>query len=506
MTPRALRQLSVWGWLILVPILNWPAARLPFERDEGEYALAATIAASGGIPYRDVFLQKPPGIILAYRALIAATDGSALAIHVALLVLYILTAALLGAIAWRLSGRALAAALSIILYALALSIPLFQASAANAEAFMVGAVVAAAYTLVRAAKSTRPIAWVVMCGLAIGVAGMMKQTAAPHALWLFGGLIFVAPTQRDRWRWPLIACLVAVAVAAAISAPYFRVGAGRELLDGVIWHNLEYRGGQLERAFKLRAHVPVIEAMLVGVVLGLVTLIGIAILARKRQWWHVVVLGGWVASAWVGVSVNAVYRGHYLLQLLPPLVLFAALALLKAPAQARIVVAPLIVVFWILAGGVQWGATETVLADQRYGTSMFHNAALVGNWVSKQQQRSLYILGSEPEIYYYADAVPTSRYVIQNPLFGGFASSDARQREVWVAVSRAKPAWIITVAPAAIPLFPESNRWLVTQVDALLNAAYRPRIVAVRGRVQLSAIESEPTGSERQITVWERVR
>jgi hypothetical protein len=58
------RYLLVWSCLALVPILNWPATALPFERDEGEYLWAATLGARGGVPYRDAFLQKPPGIIL----------------------------------------------------------------------------------------------------------------------------------------------------------------------------------------------------------------------------------------------------------------------------------------------------------------------------------------------------------------------------------------------------------------------------------------------------------
>ena len=69
------RRLFVWACLALVPILNWPATVLPFERDEGEYLWAATVSARGGIPYRDVFLRKPSGINLAYRALLAITSG-----------------------------------------------------------------------------------------------------------------------------------------------------------------------------------------------------------------------------------------------------------------------------------------------------------------------------------------------------------------------------------------------------------------------------------------------
>jgi hypothetical protein len=492
------QSLFVWGCLALVPILNWPATALPFDRDEGEFLWAATIAARGGVPYRDVFLVRPPGIILAARAFLATTDGSARAVHIGLLIVYIFIAIGIGAIAWKVSGRAVVAALAITFYALSLSTPLYQASAITSEAFMGGAIVAGVYALLRARESHRVI-WVIVLGFALGLAGMMKQTAAPHVAWILPTIAFAAPTPRDRWRWPIVVCLAAAFAVAAVCLPYFFFGAGRELLDGVIWHTLEY-GHAIERGSKSRHDISSFH-----IALWLVALYGIVVLIRKRQWWSVIVLGGWVATAWIGVSAGSFYRGHYFLQLLPPIAILAAIALAEAPRRIRIAAIPLSVLYWLLSNGLQWTSNEAALAEQRYHTLFFENAVLVGRWLRQQPDRSLYALASEPEIYYYADATPVSRYVVHNSMFNGFASSRARQREVWDSLQRQRPRWIITVAPRqAIPFFSGADPWLINQVERLLAAEYRPRMAALGAKPALTTIGGVAP-SERQMTIWEKL-
>jgi hypothetical protein len=210
-------------------------------------------------------------------------------------------------------------------------------------------------------------------------------------------------------------------------------------------------------------------------------------------------------SALIGVRAGSVYRGHYFLQLLPPVTLLAAWVLANASRRIRIVAAPAALVYWFLSNGLQWGATQQTLSDQRYDTLFFYNSHLVGKWLRTQPDRSVYVFASEPEIYYYADATPVTRYVIQNPLFGGFSSSSDRQLEVWSALTRNKPRWIVTVAPPeVIPFFPGSDPWLVERVNELLAADYQPRVVAVRDHIQLADANRVPNLFSRQLTIWER--
>lgn len=497
-------RLRFWMWALLVPILNWPATAIPFERDEGEYLLAATINSHGGLAYRDVFIQKPPGIILLYRGLLALTDGSAQSIHIALLAVYMLTAIGIGAIAWKLTDRASVAALSIIFYAMSISTPLYQASAANTEAFMVGGIVLATYCLLKA-RETQRIRWVIVLGVALGVAGMMKQTAAPHALWLIPALAFSGANRKQRLLWPIVAVAVSAGVVLILCVPYLIGGAWKQLLDGVIFHNLEYSHAQLEKAFDNRMVASVADVDIFHVAIWVCAFAGFVVLTIQRRWWAVTMLGGWALTAWAGVSAGAFIRGHYLIQLIPPVVILAAFSFAIAPRLTRRAGAAIVILLWIAGLGFQWFSSSVALSDQRYHSHFFENAVLVGQYIRNQPDRSLYILASEPEIYFYARTTPVTRYVIQNPLFGGFASSPARQRETWTAIEKARPRWIVTVSPPnTIPFFRGSDPWLVDRVNALLARSYTQRVGTLLRGIALVPVERIPKEAARAMTVWER--
>jgi hypothetical protein len=498
------RDWLTWVWLALVPIANWPAAKIPFERDEGEYLLAATLANHGGLAYRDVFLQKPPGIVLLYRGLLQVTDGSAQSIHILLLGVYTLTALGLGVIALKLTTSRSVAAMSMIFFAMSLSTPMYQASAANTEAFMVAAIVFATYCLLKARETGRT-KWVVFLGFALGVAGMMKQTAAPHVLWFLPALVFAAKNQ-NRVRWPLIATAAATITVLSICMPYFLQGGGTQLLDGVIFHNFEYTNAKLEKAFYDRLDWINLDVELFHIALWLCAFMGFVLGIAKKSWWVVATLGAWALTAWVGVDAGSVFRGHYFIQLLPPVAIAAAYAIVVSPMRTRIGGTLAMIAFWTMSNGIQWHQRELVLAQQRYHTLFFNAAIVVGDWIRKQPDRSLYILGSEPEIYYYAGSTPVTRYVIQNPLFGGFASSPPRQSETWHAVTRARPKWIVTVSPrVAIPFFPGSDPWLLDRMDSLLVRRYTPRMATVSWGVALVPFERIPKRARRNMTIWERI-
>jgi hypothetical protein len=499
------KKYLVWIWALLVPILNWPATAVPFERDEGEYLLAATINGHGGLAYRDVFIQKPPGIILVYRALLALTDGSSQSIHIALLFVYTLTAIGIGAIAWKLAERTSVAALSIVLYAMSISTPLYQASAANTEAFMVAGIVLSTYSLLKA-RETQRLRWVILLGLALGAAGMMKQTAAPHVLWLIPALAFAAPTRKHRLLWPFVALIASASVVLLVCAPYFIGGAGKQMLDGVIYHNLEYSRAQLEKAFYDKIGEGGLDVDPFHIALWVCAFAGFVTLAVQRRWWAFAMLGGWSLTAWIGVSAGALMRGHYLIQLIPPVVILAAFSFAVAPRPTRKGAAAVVILLWIVAFGFQWFSSSVSLSDQRYHTHFFEDAVLVGRYIRNQSDRSLYVFGSEAEIYYYAGTKPITRYVISNPLFGGFQSSPARQREVWEAIRGARPKWIVTVSPTrTIPFFPGSDSWLFDRVNSLLREAYTQRTATLlRAKPALLPVEMIPRGEARNMTLWER--
>jgi hypothetical protein len=101
------------------------------------------------------------------------------------------------------------------------------------------------------------------------------------------------------------------------------------------------------------------------------------------------------------------------------------------------------------------------------------NAVSVADWLRARQPGPLFILGSEPEIHHESGLPAVTRYIICNPLFGGFRSSHARQLEVAEALRREPPEYIVRASPESIPSFPDSDRFLLDEVDRLLRDHYR---------------------------------
>ena len=59
----SLLAVAAIGAALLAPTLTYP-----FGRDQGVFAAAADIIERGGVPYRDIWDVKPPGIFYLYRA------------------------------------------------------------------------------------------------------------------------------------------------------------------------------------------------------------------------------------------------------------------------------------------------------------------------------------------------------------------------------------------------------------------------------------------------------
>src|SRR5437764_458261 len=114
--------------------------------DEGEYAWGADILARGGVPYRDNFLQKPPGIVLIYWATFQLAGTGFVPIHAAAALALGCTAYLLYRIGLTVGGPG-AGWLSGTLFLLAMLDRVDEVTAANGVLFMVLPVAGAALLL-----------------------------------------------------------------------------------------------------------------------------------------------------------------------------------------------------------------------------------------------------------------------------------------------------------------------------------------------------------------------
>ena len=483
-------------------VLRLGIASLPLERDEGEYAYIGRAWRDGLLPYRDAFDQKPPGVLVAYRALFALGIESVEGIHWmghAWLAAALVPVMLLG---WRLGGAAVGggAALSAAVLAMDSSV---LGNAANTEVFALLPLGLGVYCASRRGGAAMAVA----AGLCAGVALCMKQVTLPMVLWPIGYLaVRPWPVGREALRrgWAFAGGVGAVVGAAAL---YFvLVGAGRETWDAVVVHNLAYA-----------ASVPLAQyryTLAAG---------GGPVAAAQWPWWLAALAGtlamrgeerraaapiaAWLATSAVAASAGGYFRPHYFVFLVPPVALLgvagmAALARRVAGERRRAALtaaATLLAVAWPVGLHATYfrARSPELVSRDLYPYQPFAESVLAAEWIRRSSagDDTVFVYGSEPQILFHAGRRSASRYIILYPVYARAADAGARQAEVVAELERTRPRIVVVVLNTASlgpePLLP---RLLETRLREMLARDYAPAAATVVGPEGLARLV-EPRGA-----------
>ncbi|MGA3088935.1 MAG: glycosyltransferase family 39 protein [Terriglobales bacterium] len=178
--------------IVFVGAIRCRLADMPLERDEGEYAYAGQLILQDIPPYQLAYNMKLPGTYAAYAAILAVFGQTARGIHLGLLLvnavsvilLYVVTAHLLGRLAGTIAGSS---------YALLSTHQVVLGLAAHATHFVVLTALVGLVTLLRAEETKRTV-YYFWTGIAFGVTFLMKQPG----LFLAGFAFFYLAVQ----SWP----------------------------------------------------------------------------------------------------------------------------------------------------------------------------------------------------------------------------------------------------------------------------------------------------------------
>ncbi len=476
--------------LLLSLLLRLRFVSVPLERDEGDYAYIAWLINEGGVPYRDAFDQKPPGVYFIYLGFMKLFGFTTEGLHVGL---YIWT---LGTILFvYLVGRRVLSPVAGILAAAMFSVgsisPAFLGTAVNTESLMVLPLAAAAF--LAAAVLTQhdaPLSRCLLCGLMIGVATTLKQVAVTDGAF-FAVVIVVATIRARRPPRILVARLAMLALGAVVAwiplLAYFAAkGAVSNLFGDVLLHNLRYSSvvplsdypANLFRSMKLSL-IPYVWPYLVMAFLGLlVTAMRRGEKTEGFVWWFV---PGWLLTSFVGASVGGFYRQHYLLQTLAPLALLAGYFLdvatrrLSSPLVRRALCTAAVAL--PLAFNVRtffvYGPDQ--LSAVLYPGNPFVESKRVADLVRQQTSPTdkVLIVGSEPQILFYAQRHSASRYILTYPLMMDVDGAAERQVEMFAEAEVAQPPLVVVVNVFASHLAgPWTSSYLFDHVGALLEHDY----------------------------------
>lgn len=465
-----------WPWFapLLVALLLSPTLLYPFARDQAVFTYVGKTIAEGGMPYRDAWDLKPPGIYLAYAAFWQLSGSDAFRMMTVTRVADVLLACVTGLLLVLL-GRKLRnpwIGLAAAGWYAALYLQETYWGMAQAESWSNPLVLAAALLLMDRGSGSR-IPQSAAAGLLLGMVALLKPTALLPALpFLLSGSSDKsgAQTRSAKTAAVVIACAVVPALAAFLwlkaggawdayvdiqqgfVAPYARLHAPDmwKRVENVFGYTLGWS----------RDHWAPIALGVVGGLWSRKTsdapLLGKAAVA--------------LGMAWLGVCVQNKYFGYHWQPLLPFLALLAGVG--TAAVLERLY--PLIAPRWAVAAPLAWavsvaggdiaagaqrsaGAMSATEWNTRFGPPgrgdySFEADREVAEWLRKHSQPDdrIQIWGFEPAIYLMADRNCATRFFFNVPVAVEF-TPQAWRSEFLQVLNADPPEWLIVARNDAIP-------------------------------------------------------
>jgi 4-amino-4-deoxy-L-arabinose transferase-like glycosyltransferase len=188
------------GLVVLFAIVvRWQLREIPFERDEGLYAYFGHLLLDGAKPYIDFYEMKLPGLYYCYAIAIAIFGYSHSGIHIAFIVVNIVSILCIYETARRLMDKA-AGVIAAASFALLSLSPHLSGFTAQSE-HLVAMFTAAALLLMVMCVQTDKLVLALVCGLVMACGLFVKQTALFLAFFVGLGIIGRDLLQRPcNWR------------------------------------------------------------------------------------------------------------------------------------------------------------------------------------------------------------------------------------------------------------------------------------------------------------------
>jgi len=404
MTTRRTAILVALAAAGLAVLLRLPFLDAPLTADEGGYAEAARLWGRGATLYRDIWVDRPQGLILVFRGVLALGSSTETIRAVAAVVgaLSVLATMLL---AYRLTERRTIAFAAGLLMATAGSSPFLESFTLAGELLASFAAILSLLAFTAFLRS-RSLWWIVAAGLASGCALMIKQSGFDAALAIVAYLVLRKRRHAVR---PLVAFVAAGAApilaglfsAVSLHGWWFAVvgyrGSGDSLVTGSVAHRLGLLVDSLPGAAK-----------------GLGLLVFLAALGWRGS---PLLVRLWLGAAVLGVLGGGNFHFHYYLQLVPPLSILAGVGVERVLAnRMRVVAAALLGVAIATAAFTApvWfdGPRAQAEAIWPKDKHLQHDGPVVRYFREHTRPgQKVLVLWAAANVYYLADRAPVIPYM-----------------------------------------------------------------------------------------------
>jgi hypothetical protein len=488
-----------WAWaavgviLLMMAVARIHFLKVPLERDEGEYAYAGQLILQGCAPYDRVYNMKMPGIYAAYAGIMALCGQSCTGIHLGLLIVNGVTIILVFLLGRRLAGPSAGvfAAAAFAVMSLAQSV---LGPFAHAEHFVLPFALAGILLLLRATDRNSTAALLTGAVL-LGIGFLMKQHGAGFIL-LAGFYLLCREVRRQPLRLKSL-LLKGGVFTAGILLP-FGVTCLLLLHAGVFkrfWFWTVVYAREYVSLVPLRAGVLLLESEIPGIVLSAAAiwvLAGVGLLAlfiSRRLREHSLFLLGFLICSFLCTCPGFYFRNHYFLLLLPAIALLSGVGLAGiqqvlagSKLRAVTIAVPVVVGVGVLSAAMFQQKDFLSLTDVNvvsrvtYDDNPFPESLKIAEYIKAHTSSSdtVAILGSEPQILFYANRRSATGYIYAYPLMEPHPYALEMQKDMIQQIETAKPKFLVFVDVSMSWLAaPNSNTYILKWFQTYQDKYYK---------------------------------
>jgi hypothetical protein len=458
-----------WAWAAVILAIAFNAGvrlrllDMPLERDEGEYAYIGQLMLQGVPPYQSAYTMKFPGTAAAYALIMAVFGETPAGIHAGLIVVNTAGIVLLFLITRRLLDD-YAGAVAATVCALMSPSPSVLGLAAHATHFVVVAALGGLECQLRAMASGQR-RWWFAAGAGYGLAMLMKQ---PGLIFGVFGLCYALWVEARRkpaaWR---AGANKAAGLCAGLATPLALTCAALAVCG--VFGKFVFWTITYAREYGLLNSPTAIRAMLHGTLLDVkeanggfwaLALVGLLLAgwAPRLRGWRALLFGFAGGSA-LAVCPGFYFRAHYFILLLPAAAMLAGVAVsastawLKSRTPAGVRALPMTVFCCAMAHSVasQWDyffVLDPVSAcRERYGMESFPESLEIARFLRAHSlpDDRIGVLGSEPQICFYAHRRSASRYIYTYALVEKQRFAGQMRDELEREIEAARPKFMVMV-------------------------------------------------------------
>jgi hypothetical protein len=458
-----------WSWIgfgviiFLVGLIRWRLLSMPLERDEGEYAYMGKLILEGIPPYKEAYNMKLPGTYFMYALWMAIFGKTITGVHLGLLCTNWLT--LLGIfISFKKLFNANVALFSAAIFGLMSVSPNLLGFAGHATHFVTLFAVWGLYFYAQN-KIKNNFLFYFLSGLMFGFSFLMKQQALFFII--FGGFIFIVHfiVTKSNAIGKLLVNLLAYSLGVFL--PYlitiylmYATGVFKNFWFWTFEYASKYASGVSFEEGKMlfgMSFKPMWEEFMLVWILAL---IGIILVIVSKRWTieqKILSLGIFIFS-FLTVCPGFYFRQHYFVPFLIGVGLVSAIAVdtlsnyfkskLNLNLKVFLPVTLLVIISFIALskGKVYYFKTKTSqLSRMIYGTNPFIESVEIARFIKENSSKEdkIAILGSEPQIFLYADRNSATGYIYTYGLMEIHDYNLKMHQEMIAEIEKAKPEFLV---------------------------------------------------------------